>query len=104
MTTSIKQNSGGITLEYNITDYKGEPLNLTGSTITFNASGGDVAKEITKTCTIVDADSGVCSCTLTTGDTDITGTFSTEVSVDYGDGVIFITIDRMRFRILPTIG
>ena len=94
----IKQNDDGTKLTFIIDSSEGLPL----VSAMFFMFGGDVHTEITKSCTVINATTGTCGCTLTSADTAIPGSYGIEVSANYGSSS-FTTIDKVRMRILPII-
>ena len=102
MTQRIKQNDKGTKLTFNVKDNQDLSLNLTNSTITCTISGGDIYKKITKSCTIKDAEEGICYCVLTSSDTDTPGSYAAEVKVDFGI-TSFTTVDEIRLKLLSVL-
>jgi len=98
MLDPIKQYDDGLKLTFIIASNEG--LSLVSAT--FFMSGGDVHTEITKSCTIINATTGTCSCTLTSADTAIPGSYDIEVNANYGSSS-FTTIDKVKLKILPLI-
>ena len=85
MTFSIKQNDTAPTLRTVLLDSDGNPINLTGSTVSFVLKSMNNGIVINSSMTVVTPLAGLVEYDWQTGDTDTTGTYYAEFRVTYSD-------------------
>ena len=78
------------TLRYTFKQVNGQPLDLTGATLTLNVKANltDDTTLFSKALTITDAKAGTAKVSLTATETDREGAFYSEVKITYSDGTV----------------
>jgi len=84
----IKQNDTSPSLSATLTDFSGNPINLTSSSVQFHMEdlGGTI--KVDSPCVISNASLGLVQYNWVTGDTDTIGTYKVEFEVTYLDSSI----------------
>jgi len=98
----------GYDLQFTITDVDGDPINLTGATITFRVAAYDDSELLVNgSCVIVVAADGTCVYTTASGDFDDADDYEAELRIVYGGATPRrFTIQNMNLKveeILPEI-
>lgn len=97
---TIKQNDTLPTMEVQLIDVEGNPLNLDLCGVHFHMLGG--GKEINRPATIVDGGQGKVQVEWQEGETDTVGTFKCEFEINMPDGSI-ITVPNDGYFLLQIV-
>ncbi len=84
----IKQNDTSPALSATLTDFGGNPINLTSASVQLHMEDQAGTIKIDSACTITNGVNGIVQYDWVTGDTDTVGTYKVEFEVTYFDGTI----------------
>tara|TARA_R100001086_G_scaffold16743_2_gene8190 strand:- start:482 stop:799 length:318 start_codon:yes stop_codon:yes gene_type:complete len=84
----IKKGDTSPILQATLTDYNGDPVNLTAADVQFRMENFDGTLKVNAACTVTDATNGVITYTFTTDDTDTAGTYKAEFEATYSDASV----------------
>ncbi len=98
----IKQNDTLPTLEAQLIDAYGNPVNLDLCAVTFRMKHGFGQKELERPATITDVENGKVRIEWQEGDTDTPGTYKAEFEVNMPDGKV-ITVPNDGYFIISIV-
>ena len=92
------------TFSFTVTDSDGSAVNLTDATVKFTAAdkADAAATAWSETCTVDDAEGGLCHCDLAAEDTATPGEYDAELNIEWSSGKI-LTSARFAIKIKRTM-